>query len=229
MDDLVDVEMVELLKVCSKFACPPLEELAPKQVKFGAATRSKVLVLDMDETLIHARFLTSQQQEAGDDGDFLVSIASASGADEVKISVKMRPFLDNCLEHLAKFYEVAVFTAGEQTYADAVLDYLDEGRQVIRHRLYRQHCVKVADGIYVKDLRIIQDRHPRDVILVDNSIVSFAFNLDNGVPISAFTRQQHDEELLYLVSYLEEIYSFPDVRDHIAKTFRLREQMLLHA
>jgi len=31
----------------------------------------------------------------------------------VKISVKMRPFLDNCLEHLAKFYEIAVFTAGE--------------------------------------------------------------------------------------------------------------------
>ncbi len=50
--------------------------------------------------------------------------------------------------------------------------------------------------------------------MVDNSIVSFAFNLDNGVPISAFTRQQpHDEELLYLVSYLEEVYSFEDVRE----------------
>ena len=43
-------------------------------------------------------------------------------------------------------------------------------------------------GIYVKDLRVISDRHPRDIILVDNSIVSFAFNLDNGVPIAAFTR-----------------------------------------
>jgi CTD small phosphatase-like protein 2 len=100
----------------------------------------------------------------------------------------MRPFLDNCLEHLAKFYEIAVFTAGEQTYADAVLDYLDEERQIIKHRLYRQHCVKVADGVYVKDLRIIKDRLLQDIILVDNSIVSFAFNLDNGVPISAFTR-----------------------------------------
>ena len=100
----------------------------------------------------------------------------------------MRPFLDNCLEHLSKFYEIAVFTAGEQTYADAVLDYLDEERQIIKHRLYRQHCVKVADGVYVKDLRIIKDRLLQDIILVDNSIVSFAFNLDNGVPISAFTR-----------------------------------------
>ena len=83
-------------------------------------------------------------------------------------------------------------------------------------------------GIYVKDLRIISDRHPRDIILVDNSIVSFAFNLDNGVPISAFTRQAQDEELLYLVSYLEEVFSYPDVREQIARTFKLREQMEKH-
>lgn len=42
--------------------------------------------------------------------------------------------------------------------------------------------------MYVKDLRIIEDRNLQDIILVDNSIVSFAFNLDNGVPISAFVR-----------------------------------------
>ena len=64
----------------------------------------------------------------------------------------------------------------------------------------------------MKDLRIIGDRNLRDIILVDNSIVSFAFNLDNGVPVSAFMRQTNDEELLYLVSFLEELASFPDVR-----------------
>ena len=79
--------------------------------------------------------------------------------------------------------------------------------------------------MYVKDLRVIADRHPRDIVLVDNSIVSFAFNLDNGVPVAAFERQKNDEELLYLVSYLEEIYSFPDLRVQIEQTFRLKEQM----
>lgn len=215
--------MIDLLKICSHFSCPTLEELSSKFMSFGQPTRAKVLVLDMDETLIHSRFLQSEDQESDDNGDFIVSIASASGSDQIRISVKMRPFLDNCLEHLAKYYEIAVFTAGEQTYADAVLDYLDEERQIIKHRLYRQHCVRVAEGVYVKDLRIIKDRLLSDIILVDNSIVSFAFNLDNGVPISAFTRQIQDEELLYLVSYLEEVYSFPDVREHISKTFKLKE------
>lgn len=81
----------------------------------------------------------------------------------------------------------------------------------------------------MKDLRIIRDRDLANVVLVDNSIVSFAFNLDNGVPISAFIRQKHDEELLYLVSYLEEVYSYPDVREQIGKTFQLQEQMKKHS
>ena len=109
----------------------------------------------MDECLISAKFLTHPSQEKDDDGNFIVQLASQSGDVNLKISVKTRPYLDNSLEHLAKFYEIAVFTAGEQSYADAILDYLDEERQIIKHRLYRHHCVKVADGIYVKDLRII--------------------------------------------------------------------------
>ena len=134
----------------------------------------------------------------------------------------MRPYLDMALDFLAKFYEICVFTAGTQDYADAALDFIDPDRQIIKHRLYRQHCVSPASGIYVKDLRIIQDRDLKDIILVDNSIISFAYQMDNGVPIKAYMRQENDEELLYMVTYLEEVYSFSDVREHIRKTFCLK-------
>jgi len=50
--------MVDLLKICHRFKYPTLDELADKFVNFGPITKSKVLVLDMDETLIHAKFLT---------------------------------------------------------------------------------------------------------------------------------------------------------------------------
>jgi len=53
-------------------------------------------------------------------------------------------------------------------------------------RLYRGHCFK-SEEVYVKDLRIIHDRSLEDVIIVDNSILSFAAQLDNGVPICSFT------------------------------------------
>lgn len=88
-----------------------------------------------------------------------------------------------CLDYLAKYYEICVFTAGTQDYADACLDFLDPEKKIIQHRLYRQHCVNAAPGIYVKDLRIIQDRDLKNIVLVDNSIISFAYQIDNGVPI----------------------------------------------
>ena len=35
----------------------------------------------------------------------------------------------------------------------------------------------------------------KDIILVDNSIISFAFQMNNGIPIKAYMRQENDEEL----------------------------------
>ena len=66
------------------------------------------------------------------------------------------------------------------------------------------------------------------MIIVDNSIISFAYQLDNGIPIKAYMRQEVDEELLFMVSFLEEIVSYPDVRKHIRSTFRLKDLMNRH-
>jgi hypothetical protein len=72
VEDLIDKDMIDLLKVCAHFKCPPLEDLREKLVTFGPQTRAKVLVLDMDETLIHAKFLLTTEQEVNDNGDFVV-------------------------------------------------------------------------------------------------------------------------------------------------------------
>lgn len=69
---------------------------------------------------------------------------------------------------------MAVFTAADQEYADLILDKIDPNRTLFSHRMYRQHCIKV-DDCYVKDLRIIADRDLEDMVIVDNSIISFAF------------------------------------------------------
>lgn len=80
---------------------------------------------------------------------------------------------------------MAIFTAAEQEYADLIIDLIDPNKEFFQHRLYRQHCFK-CDDAYVKDLRIIKDRDLEDLVIVDNSIISFAFQLDNGIPICAF-------------------------------------------
>lgn len=45
------------------------------------------------------------------------------------------------------------------------------------------------------------------MIIVDNSIISFAFNLSNGVPIKAFLGDKNDDELLFMVTFLEELFT----------------------
>ena len=52
-------------------------------------------------------------------------------------------------------------------------------------RLYRQHCVETNYGL-IKDLRIVKNRDLKDMIIVDNSALSFAFHVKNGIPILPF-------------------------------------------
>jgi TFIIF-interacting CTD phosphatase-like protein len=60
------------------------------------------------------------------------------------------------------------------------------------------------------------------MIIVDNSIVSFAFDLDNGVPINSFMGTEDDDrELLFLYSFLEEAAAVKDVRPNIKEAFKL--------
>jgi CTD small phosphatase-like protein 2 len=98
---------------------------------------------------------------------------------------------------------VGVFTASHQAYADAVLDYLDPTGKYFSFRLYRDSCLKTSDGYYVKDLRIFGNRRLEDLILIDNSVYSFAFQLENGVPIIPFYRDNRDEELYHLMTYMQ--------------------------
>jgi CTD small phosphatase-like protein 2 len=136
---------------------------------------------------------------------------------------------------------MAVFTAAEQTYADLIIDVLDPDKLYFGdRRLYRQHCVArgtepgqpstEGNKVYVKDLRILGDRELTDVLIVDNSILSFAFQLDNGVPICSFfsggaDRGQSDQELLYLLTYLEDAYYHQDARVANRKMFKLSDYL----
>lgn len=97
-----------------------------------------------------------------------------------------------------------VFTASHHAYADVVLDLLDPERKLIDARFYRDHCTRMPDGLYVKDLRIFTDcRSLADLIIVDNAVYSFGYQLENGIPIIPFYDDKEDEELLHLAQYLE--------------------------
>lgn len=112
-----------------------------------------------------------------------------------------------------------VFTASHKGYADKVIDLLDPEHKYISHRLFRDHCFKTKQGVYVKDLRIL-NRSLDKVILVDNAMYSFALQLSNGVPIIPFSDNPADQELQHLTSFLLKLRQAEDVRPIIHQHFR---------
>lgn len=95
---------------------------------------------------------------------------------------------------------------------------------LVQARLYRDHCIKTPEGIYIKDLRIVHNRALTDLIIVDNAVYSFGYQLDNGIPIIPYYDDKaHDEELMHLIYYFNCIYASPDIRVQNRKAFQLKD------
>ena len=82
----------------------------------------------------------------------------------------IRPGAREFLERMSKIFEVVIFTAAMQDYADWVIDELDTGNW-IKYRCYRQHAVREGP-VYVKDLSKL-GRDLKRVIIVDNVAQNF--------------------------------------------------------
>ena len=75
----------------------------------------------------------------------------------------------------------------------------------------RQHedpdtTVGESRTVYVKDLRVLQGVDLSQVVIVDNQLLSFALQPDNGIPISSYFFDPADAELKYVADYLLEKY-----------------------
>lgn len=115
-----------------------------------------------------------------------------------------------------------VFTASHSCYANVVLDYLDPNNEYVDYRLFREHCYQTAEGMYVKDLRVM-NRNLKDVVLVDNAAYSYAFQLDNGIPILPYYHGTNDYELNTLEKYINKMVFIDDVRELNKNTFSLHK------
>jgi len=180
------------------------------------------VVLDMDETLIHSCFVgcsesENKAQEIAEGRppcDFFLDVCDG-------VAVYIRPGLSHFLKLLNQLFEVVVFTAGEQDYADAVLDYVDpEG--YISYRLYRESTCGCRGLNYVKDLHHL-GRDMAKIVLLDNNMVSMVATPDNCILIDDFISDKTDRELPLVASILMDLNELDDVRPCLRDAFSIRE------
>jgi len=60
----------------------------------------------------------------------------------------VRPYAEDFLIEMSKYFEIVIFTAALSDYADWILDLID-AKKIIKHRLYRQHC-RSYENYYLK-------------------------------------------------------------------------------
>ena len=125
--------------------------------------------------------------------------------------VLIRPHTPKFLEECSKYYELIIFTAAQQEYADWILDRLDT-KKTISHRLYRQHT-DLRNNTNIKDLSKI-GRPMSRMIIIDNIAENFQLQTDNGIFIKSWYDDKDDTALMELFPLLKEIVvkNFPDVR-----------------
>lgn len=129
----------------------------------------KVVVFDLDETLVHCVDDPTSQVT-----DVVLPIIFPNG-ERAEAGINLRPYAMDCLRQANEQFQVVVFTASHQSYADVVLDWLDPKRELIQYRLYRDSCMETEEGVFIKDLRIIKNRKLKDIVIVDNAVYSFGF------------------------------------------------------
>ena len=136
-------------------------------------TKKYTLVLDLDETLIH--FKPNPNNE--DSG-----------------TIKIRPYLYKFLDNIKKYYELVVFTAATQEYADPIIDAIEQNNKYFDFRLYRIHTI-IIDNDFVKDL----SKFGRDlsrIIIVDNMEQNYKLQKDNGITIRPFWGKDNEDTAL---------------------------------
>lgn len=164
----------------------------------------KLLVLDLDETLLYATDNRLAMPEAFRIGRYYAYL---------------RPHLPPFLEFCAARFDVAVWTASSADYAKSVATQLFGSLDRLAFLWSRERCTMrydrdTAEYYWVKDLKKIRRNGYalEQVIVVDDTAKKHERNYGNLVRVEPFEGQLDDDELVYLTSFLETLVGVDDVR-----------------
>ncbi|KAI5207345.1 hypothetical protein E4T39_02014 [Aureobasidium subglaciale] len=199
----------------------------------------KTLIIDLDETLIHSmakggRMSTGHMVEVKIQGPIGGNGMVLGPQVPILYYVHERPHCHDFLRKVCKWYNLIIFTASVQEYADPVIDWLERERKYFSGRYYRQHCT-FRNGAYIKDLTQVEPDLSK-VMILDNSPLSYIFHEgepiqnsvrhrdlntnhtypDNAIPIEGWISDPTDNDLLHLVPLLEGLQYVTDVRALLA-------------
>lgn len=174
----------------------------------------KLLILDLDETLIYATEESLERKS-----DFRVG----------QYFVYKRPFVETFLRFCFENYEVAVWTTATKSYAEEIFKVILKTEYKLQFLWTRERCTLSFDEderehFFVKRMYKIR-RHGyklESVIVVDDSPNVWQDSYGNLVRVSKFEGDERDDELKVLPFYLKKLLEVPNIRKIEKRNWRNR-------
>ena len=194
---------------------------SPNKLFFFTDRTQKVLFFELENTLLASNlhresadcFINKNNQNRHSSHVFsFLSFILFKIFFKQKLTFQLRPYCIESLQLLSKYFDLYIFTSVSEECASAMMNFIDPKRTLFAGVLSRKHCLKTSKGFYIKDLRIIINKTLNDIIIVDKFVHSFAFQIDNGIPILPWKDDPLDCELSYLTKYLIDLAQFSDFR-----------------
>ena len=138
------------------------------------------LVLDMDETLLHAEWVS-----------------------DAAVRVYQRPGVEKFLMDMSEVYDLVLYTAGTRPYAENVMKSVDPSNLVGQH-LYRESCVTRSDGTFMKDLNRVPSVELSRTLILDDTPENFSEQPMNVIPMRKFYDDPSDDVLQTITPFLLE-------------------------
>ena len=125
---------------------------------------------------------------------------------------------------MSEMFELIVYCRGSEIYCESVLDDIEQHKKYFAHRIYNNHVLFENTHYSIKDYDFLfyNGRTNDNTIIVENNVATFCMKIFNGVVIKQFSvaSSSQDNELIFLVKYLEELHALPSVCKCIGDTIR---------
>uniref|UniRef100_A0A671M2B7 Mitochondrial import inner membrane translocase subunit TIM50 n=1 Tax=Sinocyclocheilus anshuiensis TaxID=1608454 RepID=A0A671M2B7_9TELE len=159
------------------------------------AVKRKILVLDLDETLIHSHHdgVLRPTVRPGTPPDFILKVVIDKHP--VRFFVHKRP-------HVDFFLEVVIFLLTNFT-------------NILMSIVYMCHCT-LDLGSYIKDLSVVHS-DLSSIVILDNSPGAYRSHPDNAIPIKSWFSDPSDTALLNLLPMLDALRFTSDVRSVLSR------------
>ncbi|MBZ5536732.1 MAG: HAD family hydrolase [Acidobacteriia bacterium] len=165
---------------------------------------TKLLILDLDETLVFA-----SEEKLARTEDFQVA----------PYFVYKRPGVERFIEFAFTHFEVAVWTSSSSNYAKELIDQIFQQPDRLQFVWARERCTRKSDpesgtSYWIKDLKKVRrlGRSLEGVLVVDDSPGKLERSYGNHIHIRPFEGDPRDDDLRKLQAYLLWLKDVPNVR-----------------